>query len=92
MCMCMRMRVYVCVYVCVYISAYHIFHLSYILRAHKCTSPFYNKIPISFDEVISQRKTVVNAEITELKIINYKMPSPDISIDLILDCQTSLIK
>jgi hypothetical protein len=67
-------------------------HLSYILRAHKCISPFYNKIPISFDEVISQRKTVVNAEITELKIINYKMPSPDISIDLILDCQTSLIK
>ena len=67
-------------------------HLSYILRAHKCTSPFYNNIPISFDEVISQRKVVENAEITELKVINYTMPGPDISIDLILDCQTSLIK
>lgn len=67
-------------------------HLSYILRAHKCITPFYNRIPISFDEIISQRKKVENAEITELKVINYKEPNPDISIDLILDCQTSLIK
>jgi len=67
-------------------------HLSYILRAHNCISPFYHRIPISFEEIISQRKKVENAEITELKVINFKTPSPDISIELLLDCETSLIK
>lgn len=67
-------------------------HLSYILRAHNCVSPFYNRIPISFEEVLVERKKIENAEITELKVINYKMPTPDISIDLLLDCETSLIK
>jgi hypothetical protein len=67
-------------------------HLSYILRAHKCVSPFYNNIPISFNEVIHQRKQVENAEITVLKIINYKDHNPDISIDLLLDCDVPLIK
>ena len=66
-------------------------HLSYILRAHNCVSPFYNKIPDSFEEILTERKKIENAEITELKVINYKEPCPDISTDLLLDCETLII-
>ena len=67
-------------------------HLSYILRAHKCISPFYNRIPITFDEIIMHRKKIENAEITELKVINFKGNNPDISMDLLLDCEVPLIR
>jgi hypothetical protein len=67
-------------------------HLSYILRANNCISPFYNKIPISFEDVLTERKKIENAEITELKVINFKGSNPDISTDLLLDCMAPLIK
>lgn len=60
-------------------------HLSYILRAKLCTSIYYNSIPMDINDLIYNRKIVVGAEITHLKIINTMDPNPEISTDLLID-------
>lgn len=60
-------------------------HLSYILRAKKCTSIYYNTIPTEINELVYQRKIIHNAEITHLKIVNTLESNPEISRDLLTD-------
>jgi hypothetical protein len=63
-----------------------IIHIIYILKAHKCQSPYYRTLPNTFIEVISERIPVETAEITELKVINYTIPNPHIGEELVKDC------
>jgi 8-oxo-dGTP pyrophosphatase MutT (NUDIX family) len=61
-------------------------HIIYILKAHKCESPYYYTLPNSFIELISERRPVETAEITELKVINYTIPNQVIAEELVKDC------
>lgn len=72
-------------------------HIIYILRAHNYKSPYYNHLPTTVAELVNQRKTGPDQEITELKLVDYRgrsgsdrsrsrNHSPDISQDLLDDC------
>jgi 8-oxo-dGTP pyrophosphatase MutT (NUDIX family) len=63
--------------------------ISHIIKEYIDSTPYYDYIPMSFNELITIRKTTENMEITELKVINYKQHNPDISLDLLLDCEES---
>ncbi len=66
-----------------------VIHIIYILRANQCKSPYYFTMPTSFIELINNRRPQENAEITELKVINYTQPSYDAK-ELIDDCKKCL--
>lgn len=66
-----------------------VIHIIYILRAHQCTSPYYFTMPTSFIELINNRRPQENAEITELKVINYTQHTNEAK-ELIDDCKKCL--
>jgi 8-oxo-dGTP pyrophosphatase MutT (NUDIX family) len=66
-----------------------VIHIIYILRAHQCTSPYYFTMPTSFIELINNRRPHENAEITELKVINYTQHTNEAK-ELIDDCKKCL--
>ena len=61
-------------------------HIMYILKAHNYRSPYYIHLPMSVSELVHQRKSGPAQEITDLKLVDYRSPSTDISKDLLYDC------
>ena len=60
--------------------------IAQILVQHKCKSPYYKTVPMSFVDLINERIPEDISEITELKVINYNLINPDIDPDFINDC------
>ena len=60
-------------------------HIIYILKAYNYTSPYYNHLPTTLSELVHQRKTGPEQEITDLKLIDYKNKN-NLSQELLDDC------
>jgi 8-oxo-dGTP pyrophosphatase MutT (NUDIX family) len=57
-----------------------------VLVYNKIVSPYYKTIPMNFVDLINERCPLDSAEITELKVVNYKLPNPDVTKELLDDC------
>lgn len=61
-------------------------HIIYILKAYNYKSPYYIHLPTTVSELVQRRKMGPGQEITDLKLVDYRSPSADISKDLLDDC------
>jgi hypothetical protein len=59
--------------------------ISLVLFTNRCVSPYYKSIPMKFIELVQNRIPMENAEITELKVVNYTLNNPDIDKNIIAD-------
>jgi 8-oxo-dGTP pyrophosphatase MutT (NUDIX family) len=57
-----------------------------VLVGNKIVSPYYKTIPMNFVDLITERLPQESAEITDLRVINYNLPNPDVTKELLDDC------
>jgi len=62
-------------------------YLTAILKAHDCVSPYYTTLPDTVRDLVYQRQTPEDAEITNLKFVDYVHHDDDISEELLEDCR-----
>lgn len=60
-------------------------YISLVLFTNRCVSPYYKTIPMKFIDLVQNRIPMDNAEITELKVVNYTLNNPDIDKNIIAD-------
>jgi len=68
------------------VSFEHYNLIAKVLVDNKIESPYYKRIPMNFIDLIMQRVPQEHAEITDLKVVNYKVPNPDVTKELLDDC------
>jgi len=57
-----------------------------VLLSNKYISPYYKSLPMNFIDLINERLPQENAEITELKVINFRLHNPDTDSSVLDDC------
>ena len=60
--------------------------ISLMLLQNDYASPYYKNLPMTFIDLVKERLPQDGAEITELKVINFRLHNPDTDKCLLTDC------